>query len=93
MLSDPNVCIGNSEAYNYSTQYDEGLVNVTKWGAGDRTMGINGSMIQIKLAGHLPSLICDKCRVTLEKDIIQDVKHCPNIRCGIFSIIKLLLES
>ena len=91
ILNDPNIFIRDFGASNHSTQYGDGIINCTKGNSGDAVMVGSGSVINANVVGDLPGTICDKHGTGLTDGIIQEIAHCPNMRCNVFSVTKLLL--
>ena len=91
ILNDPNIFIGNSGAPNYSTQCGEGISNCKKTNSGDAVMVGSGCVINTNVVGDLPGSICNKNGTEIIEGIIKEIAHCPNMRCNVFSVTKLLL--
>ena len=91
ILKTPNIFIGDSGASNHSTQYGEGIINRKKGNSGDSVMVGSGRVINATVVGDLPGTICDKYGTEIGDAIMQEIAHCPNMRCNVFSVTKLQL--
>ena len=52
----------------------------------------SGRVINATVVGDLPGTICDKHGTEIGDAIMQEIAYCPNMRCNVFSVTKLLLD-
>ena len=92
MLNNPNIFIGDSGASTHNTHFVGGIINIKRGYTNDSVMVGNGNVMTANIVGDLPGMICNRYGDEMSKGLIQEVTHCPSMKCNVFSITKLLLE-
>ena len=92
MIYNLNIFIGNSGTSTYSTRFGEGIINVKRGNTNDSVMVGSGNVMIATTVGNLLGIICNRFWEEMNKGFLQEVDHCPSMRCNVFNITKLLLE-